>query len=245
MRKELSALKIEDIKNIVDAVVKEKVLAVVKKKGFKQAMAEPIYMNEDKRILIKKVRLFVSQTNPLIVKKHRDLSSKEYKQNYYVDNEGNLMIAMYEGVKKNGKIDREITVVNNLEAAKFFRQSQKNNAEKQLISHLSPKNGYPLKTVLTQKQLVLMYEDSPKEIKLRDTKNMVKRLYQVFGIEKDGRVELKFHQEARSEGLNKNSAAFKIQDTPESLYRHTKSNLKVLVNGVDFKINILGEISLI
>lgn len=245
MRKELSALKIKDIKNIVDDVVKEKVLAVVKKKGFKQAMAEPIYMNEDKRILIKKVRLFVSQANPLIVKKHRDLSSKEYKQNYYVDNEGNLMIAMYEGVKKNGKIDREITVVNNLEAAKFFRQSQKNNAEKQLISHLSPKNGYPLKTVLTQKQLVLMYEDSPKEIKLRDTKNMVKRLYQVFGIEKDGRVKLKFHQEARSEGLNINSAAFKIQDTPESLYRHTKSNLKVLVNGVDFKINILGEISLI
>ena len=90
-----------------------------------------------------------------------------------------------------------------------------------------------------------MYEDSPKEIKLRDTKNMVKRLYQVVEIEKDGRVKLKFHQEARSEGLNKNSAAFKIQDTPESLYRHTKSNLKVLVNGVDFKINILGEISLI
>ena len=58
VRKTLSSLKETDIENIVDDAVKERVKNAVAEKGFKEAMAGDIFMNEMKGIKIKKVRCF-------------------------------------------------------------------------------------------------------------------------------------------------------------------------------------------
>ena len=98
IRRELSSLKESEYKSvldsIVDPVVKGKVNDAVEKLGFKAAMESPIWMNEDKRIPIKKVRCFVKSTNPICLKEHRDKSKHIYKQNYYVAHGGLYLFAL-------------------------------------------------------------------------------------------------------------------------------------------------------
>ena len=104
-RIDLTSLKESDVKNIVDDTVREIIKAAIREKGFKDAMAGTIWMNEEKQIPIKKVRCFTSIRNPLSFnkKKQRDLSDKEYKRNYYVTTDGNYMVALYVGSTKTGK----------------------------------------------------------------------------------------------------------------------------------------------
>lgn len=47
-------MKESDVKNIVDDVVRGIVEATIREKGFKEAMAGTIWMNEEKQIPIKK-----------------------------------------------------------------------------------------------------------------------------------------------------------------------------------------------
>lgn len=93
----LASMKESDVKNIVDDVVRGIVEATIREKGFKEAMAGTIWMNEEMQIPIKKVRCYTSIKNPLSFdkKKQRDLSDKEYKRNYYVTTDGNYMVALY------------------------------------------------------------------------------------------------------------------------------------------------------
>ena len=79
----LASMKESDVKNIVDDVVRGIVEATIREKGFKEAMAGTIWMNEEMQIPIKKVRCYTSIKNPLSFdkKKQRDLSDKEYKRN--------------------------------------------------------------------------------------------------------------------------------------------------------------------
>lgn len=101
----LASMKESDVKNIVDDVVRGIVEATIREKGFKEAMAGTIWMNEEKQIPIKKVRCYTSIKNPLSFdkKKQRDLSDKEYKRNYYVTTDGNYMVALYVGSAKQAR----------------------------------------------------------------------------------------------------------------------------------------------
>ncbi|MBI9061480.1 MAG: type II CRISPR RNA-guided endonuclease Cas9, partial [Marinilabiliaceae bacterium] len=60
---------------------------------------------------IKKVRLYQpTVTNPLHIKKQRDKTTKSpkpYKENYYAANDGNYLMAIYEGKDAKGKIKRD------------------------------------------------------------------------------------------------------------------------------------------
>lgn len=77
----LASMKVTDVKNIVDDAVRGIVEAAIREKGFKEAMAGTIWMNEEKQIPIKKVRCYTSIKNPISFdkKKQRDLSDKELK----------------------------------------------------------------------------------------------------------------------------------------------------------------------
>lgn len=101
----LASMKVTDVKNIVDDAVRGIVEAAIREKGFKEAMAGTIWMNEEKQIPIKKVRCYTSKKNPISFdkKKQRDLSDKEYKRNYYVATKGNYIVALYVGSTKTGK----------------------------------------------------------------------------------------------------------------------------------------------
>lgn len=61
----LASMKVTDVKNIVDDAVRGIVEAAIREKGFKEAMAGTIWMNEEKQIPIKKVRCYTSIKNPI------------------------------------------------------------------------------------------------------------------------------------------------------------------------------------
>ena len=102
IRKSLAQLQPTDIDKIIDDAVRDRVREAIDEVGFKTAMNPDeytIWMNREKGIPIRKVRIFVRKTTliPLGNKQHRDRSDKEYKRKYLVANEGNYCMAVYEG----------------------------------------------------------------------------------------------------------------------------------------------------
>lgn len=120
----LASMKESDVKNIVDDVVRGIIETAINEKGFKEAMSSTIWMNEEKQIPIKKVRCYApSVTKPLNIRQQRDVSSKEYKQQYHVTNDSNYLLALYIGKDKKGKEKREFEIINMLQTAQYFKTS--------------------------------------------------------------------------------------------------------------------------
>lgn len=243
VRKSLDMLDAKDIKNIVDDVVRDKIEKQIAEKGFAEAMAEPIWMNKEKGIQIKKVRLFVpSVTKPIHLKPQRDISLKPYKQYFHVANDSNYCMAIYEGTSNRGKTKRSYRLINNLTAV---------NAPKgENIVPLSDDNDYPLKWLLKTGQMVLLYEHTPDEVYTAQQSELVKRLYVVNGLSVNptgpgyGCIELRYQQEARqSTEIKKKNGVWHIGEAlrPGILLLHTQFN--GLIQGHDFDISDDGEIT--
>ena len=185
VRKSLGQLQQSDVDKIVDDAVKSRVKEAIREVGFAKAMDPEeytIWMNEAKRIPIRKVRIFTpSITQPIALRKQRDLSDKEYKQDYHVANDGNYCMAVYEGQDKRGKTKRTFEIISNLEAAKYFKRSA-DRADRPDLVPMSDSNGYPLKCILKIGTMVLFYEKSPAELYECSRKDLVKRLYKVTGF---------------------------------------------------------------
>lgn len=249
VRKSLSSLKESDIKNIVDDTVRSIVEKAISQKGFKTAMSQTIWMNEEKAIPINKVRLFVpSVTNPIKLKKHRDLSKHDYKHHLNASNDSNYMMALYESISPKGKVLRDFKLVSNFEAAKSFK-SVKAGENLDLVPELSPK-GYPLKYILKLGTMVIFWLNSPDEIWDLSIEEMGRRLYKVVGLstltiqEKFfySRITFKHHLEARpSTDLKVINREYSLTEYyPMILLLHTQLNC--LVEGVDFKITDSGKL---
>lgn len=246
VRKQLADLKESDIENIVDEVVKEKVRQAVKEKGLNQAVVDGIYMNEKKRILIKKVRCIVpTVTNPLSIRHHRDESKKEYKQQYHVALDSNYCMAIYEG-RVNGKIQRKYEVVNMLDAARFYRKSSKKIGHSSMVQE--EKNGLKYRCKVMSGTHVLLLQNDDEVIDVTDKKVVAARLYYVAIISADGRLLLRNHQEARRAGDLKsetNANDFCPTSGYRSQIRWSMSNFHALVENSDFTIDKLGNVRLI
>lgn len=251
VRRALSSLeKMTEVDNIVDETVKERVKAAIAEKGFKEAVSGTIYMNEEKGIVIKKVRCFANDVKkPINIRHQRDMSRKEYKQQYHVKNEGNYMLAIYEDVVK-GKVRRDYELVKTIEAADYYRRSTDKSERLSLVPERSLK-GFPLKWNLKIGQHVILYETSPDEIVISDKADVSKRLYVITGLSYlpvgtgYGSIVMRHHQEARmAKDVKVTKGAYKSNDSYRGsifLY-HTQFN--ALVEGYDFEINALGEIIL-
>lgn len=119
----LASMKENDVKNIVDDTVRGIIEAAINEKGFKEAMSSTIWMNEEKQIPIKKVRCYTpSVTKPLNIRQQRDVSSKEYKQQYHVTNDSNYLLALYIGKDKKGKEKREFEIINMCKLHNILKQ---------------------------------------------------------------------------------------------------------------------------
>jgi len=254
VRKALDGLKETDLKNIVDDVVREKVLkAVAEANGsMKAALATGIWMNEEKQIPIRKVRLYTPNvTRPMKdFKKHRDVSPKDYKREYHVMSERNYLMAIY--ANPNNPKKREYELISYQQAAAFFKASNVMKKEGYtLVPIKSEKNGYPLLYTLKIGQMVILYENTPEEI-WGDTKSSIsKRLYKVVGLSYSpvtpslsyGTISLLYHQEARqSKVLNLKKGAYKNGEMIRPLMSLYHTQINALIEGVDFRINDLGEI---
>ena len=246
VRKELSSLKENDVENIVDEVVKEKVKEAIAKKGFKEAMSGDVFMNEEKGIKIKKVRCFTpSVTNPLHIRTHRDVSKKEYKRQFHVTLDGNYCMAIYEGGVK-GKTKRTYEIVNMIDAASYYKKSA--GLTKQYPIAPESKNGLKFRcTVRTGTQIILLQSDD-EQINLADKEDLARRFYFVAVMQKDGRIVLRYNQEARDATTLKKerkSGAYRVGEQYRSEIMLSLSDFHALVEGVDFKINVLGEIEML
>lgn len=254
VRKTLDAnFKESDVKNIVDDTVREKVEAAIKEAaGLKNAIADTIWMNKEKGIAIKKVRCFTpSVTRPLNIRHHRDVSPKEYKQQFHVANDSNYAMAIYIGKDKKGKEKRTFERLTNLQAAEYFKKSN----DKILVDYnYFPliKNDLPLAYILKIGTRVLLYENSPEELYDCSKLELVKRLYKVSGLSLMdfttrvyGVVNLLHHQEARPSGEVKGkNGAYKQGEEfrPKIIMLH--GQIRALVEGYDFTINDLGEVKM-
>ncbi len=250
-RIDLASLKESDVKNIVDDTVRSLVENAIKTKGFKKAMEEPIWMNEEKHIPIKKVRCYTpSVTKPLHIRQQRDASTKEYKQQYHVANDSNYMLALYIGKDKKGKEKREFEIVNMLQAAQYFKTSNDKEVAGHNLVPIKSEHDYPFAYSLKIGTMVLLYEKTPAEVWEGDDKELNRRLYKITGLSTStigsciyARITMVHQEEARQskDFKAKNGAYIAGEELrPSILMLHTQIN--ALVQGYDFEINELGEI---
>lgn len=229
----------QDIKNIVDDVVRGIIQSAVAKGG-KDALNGTIWMNEEKQIPIKKVRCITSVKNPLSFehRKPRDTSNKNYKNDYYVAPDDNYLMAVYKGVTSKGKVKYMYEFINMIDAARFYKQSNDKVLVDGNIVQLN-KGGLNLYYTLKKGTMVLLYVDNPDEI-WENNGDWSRRLYKVTELWKDGRIVVTKHTEARpSSEVPKVTKGFCIGDS-KGLYSYSK--FSALVQGYDFEINELGEI---
>lgn len=240
--------KISEIENIVDEAVREKVREAVEGKDFKKAIAEPIYMNKEKGILINKVRCFVpSVKSPLNIRRHRDQSTKEYKHQFHVANDSNYCMAIYEGTV-NGKKKRGFKIVNMLEASAHFKWSNENRCTN--IVEAENSANLPWKQTIKIGTNVLLYESSSEELCETCNKELSSRLYKVIGMSSMlvtgslyGIIKLRHTTESRAatEVKSKNGAYKSGEEfRPAITMLHTQFN--ALIEGQDFDLTPLGEI---
>ena len=248
VRKSLDSLQQSDVDKIVDDAVRECVKAAIAREGFKEAVSKPICFNEAKGVYIKKVRIFTpSVTSPIHLKKHRDVSRLDHKRDYYVANEGNYCMAIYEGTDSRGKVKRSFQIVNTMEAAKFYN----GKTNRYDLVPQSDSNDYPLKCILRIGTMVLFYEKSADKLRECSRAELTKRLYKVTGmstmlIQKKynyGMLTLKHHQEARPAGdLKAKNGEWCIGEEYRPMIIINHNQLNAFVEGYDFELTVTGEI---
>lgn len=241
VRKPLSSFtSVKDLDNIVDDAVRQTILNAVEGKDFKKAIAEPIYMNKEKGVLIKKVRCYApTVTKPLQIRerKRRDSSIKEYKRPYYVVNDENYMMAIYEGGK--------MQMITALDAVNFYKKSTDRNAYPTIVEE--EYKGKKLKYLVRKGTQILMLEKDEEFISTANPKELFKRLFTIMALEKDGRLMLRHSAEARPATEVKKLLSynpFMLKDETRPILRVSLSKIKFLVEGVDFQITPTGEIIL-
>ncbi len=249
VRRALSSFeKISEIENIVDETVREKVRQAVEGKDFKKAIAEPIYMNKEKGILINKVRCFVpSVKSPLNIRHHRDQSNKEYKQQFHVANDSNYCMAIYEGEVK-GKKKRGFKIVNMLEASSHFKWSNENRCTNIVDAQNSA--NLPWKQTIKIGTNVLLYESSATELYEASDKELSRRLYKVIGLSSMlvtgcmyGIINLRHSTESRpAKDIKSKNGAYKSGEDFRPAITMLHTQLNALIEGQDFDLTPLGEI---
>ena len=249
IRKSLDSLKEEDVDKIVDETVKAKIKDVIAVKGFKSAMSDTIWMNEDLKIPIKKVRIYV-KNEPFRLKEHRDKSKLDYKSHLYVQNDSNYCMAIYEGTNSKGKQQRSFKILSNMDAVKYYNGKTSDGS----LFPMEDGNGLKLKYTLKTGTMVLFYENTPEEVYGCSMAELSKRLYKLTGLSSMvinqkqnkylyGTLECRHHLEARkSSDLKVKSGGWKNGEEYRPVIKNLHTQFNALVEGVDFNIMLDGQI---
>ncbi|WP_100611034.1 type II CRISPR RNA-guided endonuclease Cas9 [Confluentibacter lentus] len=255
IRKDLESLKANDIENIVDESVKEKIKEAVANKVLllssnaqqKNKLDGKVWMNEEKQVPINKVRIYANSVkNPLEIKEHSLFSKSrhEHKQKVYGQNDENYGIAIYEGIDKKGKIKRAFESINNKEAGQYFKLSNREfNQEYSIVENPHGKTGLPLKYILKKGMMVLFYKDSADEIYDISVKDLNKRLYRLSKFDAQGRLTFRSHFEAKQASELKEFYNVDFENPLEQV-RLQVSKLDILVEGYEFIMTSTGKIIL-
>ena len=101
-----------------------------------------------------------------------------------------------------------------------------------------------MKMILRVGTMLLVYQNSPEELYQADKTTLAKRLYKVIGFGKDGRIKIRFQQEAREAkelgqflALDYNALGAQTVQA-----RMSFSKFNALVQGQDFELTETGKI---
>lgn len=234
-------------KQVVDSGLKEQIKRQIDKAGgLKEAFDEKIYMYDrkgNKVNEIRHVRIWASVSEPLAIKKQTYLSSKDYKQYYYAANATNSYFALYEDEEKTKK---DFDFRNLMQVAQALTVENIHNEKDLFAPFITIKKGKK------EKQLNLKYILKPGArvifLKEGETKNDLnesdyfKRLYVYTNFEKDGRLNLRYHLEARNKIEEKYSESEIDWQNPKPTLRFGYGKYDFLVEKYDFTIAMDGKI---
>jgi len=266
VRKDLSVIKKSEVEKIVDPIVKQKIKDAISSKIFtitsndnqKNKIDGTIWMNENKKIPIRKVRIKTNIKSPLIIKEHRDLSkeSHKYKEYIYAANEENYCMAIYEGKDEKGKLKRTFKPVNMIDAGKYYRLSNKKYRKEKPIAPINEKK-IPYKFILTKGTNVILYKKNSNEVWKLSEIDLRKRLYKVIAFESDGRIQFRHHQIAMKQSSKNKEEMTIVKYMKENNLKNsevnfeksipwlrlTSGNWNFIVQDIDFKISPTGKIT--
>ena len=112
------------------------------------------------------------------------------------------------------------------------------------VDFIEDEKGYPLKMILRVGTMLLLYKDTPEELYQADNRSLAKRLYKVIGFGKDGRIKIRYQQEAREA---KDLGSFLALDynslgTQTAQARVGFARINALVQGKDFELTETGKV---
>jgi CRISPR-associated endonuclease Csn1 len=217
-----------------------------------------------KPIPIKKVRIYSNVTNPLhFDKKQRDKTNgkpKPYKEEFNVANDSNYLMAIYEGKDAKENTIRDFELINNIDAAAYFKLTSRKMLNPQGIKHLeglipqtkeTKKVETKLKSLLKIGKMVILWEKTPDEVLNLNTEELSRRLYKIVGLSEQiiqrkynyATIVMRHNKVAQSASdLKTYDGAFNTKEEYIAQRKMNHNQFNALVEGIDFNINPLGEI---
>lgn len=215
---------------------------------------------------IRKVRIKAHVNSPLPeFKKHRDESKHPHKRQYYVQNDENYCMVIYEDEERKKRSYEIIKLIDvaqmlaNGERKRFYPDHVVINKgrKSEMTLPILQRNGKDV--VIKTGTVVLLYENTESHrdiLKDMSEENLEPRLYKIIGI--DDRIKMRKHNEARPDKQLKEDLQKKLGGdykdtlvTGHSYYSLKESPIKMnirpskinaLIEGVDFKITPTGKI---
>ena len=195
------------------------------------------YQINNKDVYAKKIRIAAHTNNPIPLKTHKDISTKENKQKYYVANDENYLLAVYRGINAKGKLESSFKVLNLLNAT----QSKQN--KETLYPGCDESNGLQLNLYKTFKvgQIVILKETENEDVFALPIEKLKNRIYSVIGLANtSGSFYLKLTHITISKAW-KYITNTNFENISEFRY-YSISQICCLTENTDFKITPSGEI---
>ena len=192
-------------------------------------------------VFVKRVRIKAKPTSPIILKKHHSViekNPKDYKQNYYVVNDENYLLAIYRGKDAKGKDISDYKICNLLDAIKSRQNKTK------LYPDFKEKKGINLQLykILKIGKIVILQNDVQEDVFALPKEKLWKCLYRIACLATSGNdIHIKLVHIISAKPWEYMKGEKDLNAGTECLMYLT-SNFKGLVEGQDFDVSPIGEI---
>jgi CRISPR-associated endonuclease Csn1 len=231
-------------KQVVDNGLKSQIRTqVLKADNLKDAFDKGIYMLDKKGNAhgnkIRHIRVWASASEPLKIKKHTNLSKIDYKQYYYASNATNSYFALY-----IGEDQKRFETRNLIETAHILSINNIKNPKELFEPSIIIKKGkkeivLTLTYILENGVKVIFYKDD-EDVRGLTYFELLRRLYIFTNFEKDGRLNFRYHLEARNKIEEKYVESEIDFEVPKPTLRFGYAKYSFVVENYDFEINIDG-----
>ena len=212
-------------RKIVDPALREAVLETLSAGGG-EAMKDFVFHGRK----VRHVRIDAQARNYIPVFRHRDVSDKEHRRFAYVDNDTNYCIGLYDG--------GEAEIVSPYKAVMCRR-----NGEDMVPRTL---NGQNLRALMKANTMVLFYENDKEELLKASRDELLRRLYVLSRFcMSNGSKYLFFKHVAEKRPTSQcdcRMGRWKEEDEYRPVMSCRAQHCRILIEGVDFTVNRLGEL---